>query len=78
MIIETNRLILREYTMDDFNDLYELLSDPITMSHYPKQYDEEGTLRWIKWCMDSSTISRYNKYAYNCSIFNKGYVLIEC
>ena len=30
MQIETQRLILREYTMDDFDDLYEIMSDPET------------------------------------------------
>ena len=53
MIIETERLILREYTWEDFNDLYEILSCPITMSYYPKPYDEEGTKRWINWCLNS-------------------------
>ena len=53
MIIETERLILREYTWDDFSDLYEILSCPITMSYYPKPYDEEGTKRWINWCINS-------------------------
>ena len=52
MIIETDRLILREYTLDDFNDLYEILSCPITMSYYPKPYDEDGTKRWINWCLN--------------------------
>ena len=53
MVIETERLILREYTMEDFDELYSLLSDPITMSHYPKPYDSNGTKRWIDWCMNS-------------------------
>ena len=35
MILETERLILREYTWDDFDGLYALLSDPETMCHYP-------------------------------------------
>ena len=33
MILETERLILREYTWDDFDGLYALLSDPETMCH---------------------------------------------
>lgn len=49
MILETQRLILREYTQEDFSDLYKLLSDPITMQHYPKPYDEKGTQRWLDW-----------------------------
>ena len=40
MRLETERLILREYTMDDFDALYEILYDPETMKHYPKPYDE--------------------------------------
>lgn len=53
MVIETKRLILREYTMDDFDELYTLLSDPITMKHYIKPYDKDGTKRWINWCINS-------------------------
>ena len=59
MIIETERLILREYTMEDFDALYEILSDPITMQHYPKPYDENGTKRWLKW-----SITNYEKYGF--------------
>ena len=53
MVLETERLIVREYTMDDFDALYEILSDAETMKYYPKPYDEEGVRRWIRWCMDS-------------------------
>lgn len=59
MIIETERLILREYTHDDFDDLYEILSDPITMQHYPKPYDDKGTKRWLDW-----SIQNYQKYGF--------------
>lgn len=37
-IIETERLILREYTTDDFAALYEIMSDPETMQHYPAPF----------------------------------------
>ena len=53
MILETPRLRLRPYTMADFADLYAILSDPETMKHYPKPYDEAGTVRWLTWCLDS-------------------------
>lgn len=52
-IIETQRLSLREYTKDDFSALYEVLSDPETMKHYPKPYDEKGTRRWIEWSLEN-------------------------
>ena len=53
MIIETNRLILREYTLDDFDNLYEIVSDPETMRHYPKPFDEERTRGWIEWNLEN-------------------------
>lgn len=45
MILESKRLLLRQYTPEDFPALYQLLSDPVTMQHYPKPYDEQGTRR---------------------------------
>ena len=39
MIIETERLLLREYTMDDFAALYEIMSDAETMQHYHTEYE---------------------------------------
>ena len=59
MIIETQRLILREYTQADFEDLYAILSDPITMQHYPKPYDTAGTQRWLDW-----SFSNYKTYGF--------------
>ena len=53
MTIETDRLLLREYTPDDFDALYEILSDPETMQHYPAPYDEARTRRWIEWNLEN-------------------------
>jgi len=58
-MIETERLLLRRYTMDDFEALYGLLSDPETMQHYSAPYDEAGTKRWITWNLDN-----YEKYGF--------------
>ena len=63
MIIETKRLILREYTMDDLEELYKILSCPITMSHYPKPYDYEGAKRWINWCINSYKTNGFGLWA---------------
>ena len=48
MLLRTERLILREYTPEDLDDLFEILSDAETMQHYPKPYDERMTRRWIE------------------------------
>jgi len=47
MRLETKRLILRELTMKDFDALYEILSDPQTMQHYPAPFDQERVRNWI-------------------------------
>ena len=49
IIIHTERLTLREYEESDFDAVYAMISDPVTMSHYPKPYDERGARRWIEW-----------------------------
>ena len=54
MVLETARLRLREYTPQDFPALLAILSDPVTMQHYPKPYDEAGTTRWIDWNLNNS------------------------
>ena len=63
MQLETERLILREYTMDDFNDLYEILSDPETMAHYPKPFDEAKVRGWINWNLDNYRVFGFGLFA---------------
>ena len=53
MTINTDRLLLREMTEEDFDALYAILSDPETMRFYPKPYDAAGVHRWIAWCRES-------------------------
>ena len=52
-MIETERLLLREYTMEDFDALYEILSDPETMQHYPAPYTPEKCQNWITWNLEN-------------------------
>jgi RimJ/RimL family protein N-acetyltransferase len=51
-MIETERLLLREYTPADFDALYEIISDPETMAHYPAPHARAGAQRWLNWWMD--------------------------
>lgn len=53
MIIETERLILREYTQSDFEGLRSIICDAETMKYYPRPYDENGVQRWLNWCIRS-------------------------
>lgn len=58
-MIETDRLILREYVPDDFDALFEIVSDAETMQHYPESFDEEKTRHWINWNLEN-----YVKYGF--------------
>lgn len=55
-ILETSRLILREFTLDDVDSLARVLSDPETMRFYPAPFDRGGVENWI-----SRNIGRYAK-----------------
>lgn len=59
MIIETDRLILRNLTTDDLADLHEILSDPESMKHYPKPFDLDKSKSWI-----ALNIDNYAKYGF--------------
>ena len=59
MQFETNRLLLRPITQDDFDSWSEILSDAETMKHYPAPYDAAGVQRWIDW-----TLKNYETYGF--------------
>ena len=52
VIIETERLFLRQMNEDDFDALYLVLSDAEIMQHYPYIFDEKKVREWIKRNMD--------------------------
>ncbi len=59
IIMETERLLLREFMPEDFDALFEILSDAETMQHYPAPFDEEKTREWIK-----RNIENYARYGF--------------
>lgn len=59
MRIDSDRLFLREMTMDDFDALYKVLADKEIMQHYPYTFDEERVRAWIQRNMD-----RYEKFGF--------------
>lgn len=59
MITETQRLILKEMSFNDYDDLYEILADSDIMKHYPYTFDEKRVKRWI-----SLNIERYSVYGF--------------
>lgn len=47
MVVETERLILREMTENDFEALHKVLADSDTMQHYTYTFDENRVRNWI-------------------------------
>ena len=58
-MFETDRLMLRQITQDDFDVWYEILSDAETMKYYPAPYDKAGVQRWIDW-----SLKNYAQYGF--------------
>src|SRR3984893_766661 len=48
MILQTPRLVLREFITEDTYALAQVLSDPETMRYYPAPYDRDGVEQWIE------------------------------
>jgi [ribosomal protein S5]-alanine N-acetyltransferase len=48
VILETDRLQLREFVPDDLDALTKILSDPITMQYYPAPYSRQEVAEWIE------------------------------
>jgi RimJ/RimL family protein N-acetyltransferase len=59
MVIETDRLILREMTENDYDALYAVLADPDIMNHYPYRFDEDRVRGWIR-----KNIERYKVFGF--------------
>src|SRR5271157_4212938 len=47
-ILETARLLLREFIPEDAEAMVRVLSDPETMRYYPAPYDRSGVEQWIE------------------------------
>ena len=58
-MIETERLLLREMTHDDFDALYRVLSDSDIMQHYPYTFDEKRVRGWI-----DRNLERYKTFGF--------------
>ena len=59
MIIETERLFLREMKENDFDALYEVLAVSDIMRHYPYTFDESRVRNWIQ-----RNIERYRIFGF--------------
>ena len=63
MIIETERLFLREMDMNDYEALHRVLADPGIMQHYPYTFDEQRVRDWIRRNMDRYKANGFGLWA---------------
>jgi [ribosomal protein S5]-alanine N-acetyltransferase len=59
VVIETERLLLRTITHDDFADLFAIWSDAEAMRFYPNTLDEAAMRAWIE-----RNLKRYEEYGH--------------
>ena len=69
IIIETDQLILREFTKEDVLAWHNILSDEEGMQYYPKAFDMEKTISWIVWNLDN-----YSRYGFGLWDYNAKYL----
>ena len=48
MILETSRLLLREFVPQDADALVAVLGDPVAMQYYPAAFNRKGVEEWIE------------------------------
>jgi len=58
-ILETDRLFLREFIDDDYNDLCEILQDKEVMYAYEHSFSEDEVKGWFNWIVE-----HYAKYGF--------------
>jgi RimJ/RimL family protein N-acetyltransferase len=56
VILETERLLLRPFTLDDVDPIEAVLGDPVAMQFYPAPLTREGVEVWIR-----KSLARYEK-----------------
>ncbi|AJS58868.1 GNAT family N-acetyltransferase [Paenibacillus sp. IHBB 10380] len=61
-ILETTRLLVKQYTMNDFEPLNSILSDPITMSFWPSPFKVDQTEQWLKRNIESYNNNGYGRW----------------
>jgi len=63
VVLETQRLILRQYKDEDITPLHHIFSDPETMKFYPAPFSIQQTQDWIKRNQDRYRNDGYGLWA---------------
>jgi len=57
ILFESQRLVFKQFVLEDFNNLYGLMSDPEVMKYYPGRLSKKNTMNWLK-----SILEDYKKW----------------
>ena len=68
-ILQTERLRLREYTVQDLDELASMFADEETMRFYPRPKTRDECRKWIDW--------NVNLYAIAASAYSRALFLIS-
>jgi ribosomal-protein-alanine N-acetyltransferase len=63
IVARTERLTLRELSLDDVDSLFEVLGDPVPMEHYPAPKTRPETEGWIRWARESYDLNGFGLWA---------------
>ncbi len=63
MMLETPSLLIREYTLDDIDQLLPILSDPTTMRFWPQPFSLDQVAGWIDRSLASYAANGFGRYA---------------
>ncbi len=75
-ILETERLTLRQMTLEDIDNLQLIFADPVAMFFYPKTLDRDETKAWI-----DKVIAHYEKHGagmWACHLKETGEFVGQC
>jgi RimJ/RimL family protein N-acetyltransferase len=76
IIITTDRMTLREVTLDDTDRYFQILGDPLAMKHYPQVYSREESAQWVERTMRRYETDGYGFYA--CELKDSGQFVGIC
>ena len=62
-VIETERLALRELTLDDVDAVFAIIGDAETMKYYPQRFSRDDAVGWIRKNLERYRRDGFSLYA---------------
>lgn len=76
-VIETERLLLRELTLDDVDAMFAILGDAEAMKYYPRLFSRDDAVDWINRSLERYRRDGFSLYAVALKT-NTGNVIGDC